>query len=401
MSYSDDELIDFITYPTRKNSDAQTQTEQKYTINKVITHKPEPTIGTPAKNCHTICKTSDAIDKLTRFINHDIDTRQVATSFKILTTINHNQNTLQTLLYLSYRPDPTEEHHEIIDLTPEITEIALHPSREGRIQEYWKRIYKKALTNLQTKTARGETQTDLKERRQAEENIDTLIRRLSKGDIIPHNWEFTYSMQHKPKERITTYQFRFNRKNDIRCTEIRKELHRHTKGDEIDDWEKEIKAITHNTREIPPLTDRMEALNRFTTWLTTLDRPAYDEYYTMRIIPSTPTSRPRMVIRRSGGPINRQLRMRGLITIKITNKTITDEIIQGWKNTVINQLHISYNLLDDSIKAPNSLPLLDDDEDTDDTDNGDAANPMVNLGGFQPLGILQNLPDVDDGIQDI
>lgn len=389
MAYSDDEdeeIIEYLTYPQNRTTDAQTQTWEKHKIDKVITFKPEPTLGTPAKNCHTPCKASDAIHKLTTHIKTDIAKRQVNTLFKITTTINHTENTTETLLYLNYHPPTREEHHEVIDLTREVTEIALYPMRQGRILEHWRRQYQQAMWNLQQKAA-GKQPINLSEHQKAEANINKLIARLTKGEIIPHNWEFSYIAQHKPKERTTEYKFRFNQEHDIRCTEIHKDLLPHTREEEIDEWEKEIKAVTHNSKQRPPLTDRMEAVNKFADWLITLNRPAYGEKFAMLLVPSTTRHRAKMRIMREGGPLYHAYSDIRHVTIKITNKPITDHTIQEWKNIVINRLHTNYIKLENSIKIPSLQPPLNDNDDSDSYEYHPHDEQAGNPGGFQPLPI--------------
>ena len=388
MAFSDDDeaedVLDYLTYPQNRTTDAQTQTWEKLTKDKVMTYKPKQTLGTPSDNCHIPCKASDALHKLTTYMTADIAKRQVATTYKIVSTINHTQNTTETLLYLNYHPQIQQEHHEVIDLTREVTEIALHPMRQGRILEFWRTLYKKAMWNLQQKAA-GKQPINYTEWQRTEENINKLIRRLTKGEIIPHNWEFSYSAQHKPRDKTTEYKFRFNQQHDIRCTEIQKTFYPHTREDEIYDWEKEIKAITNNSRLNSPLTNRMEAINKFSAWLNTLNRPEFGEKYYMAIQPSTKRRRAKIFVNHDGGPVLQRSRAYDYCAIKITNKEITDQTIQEWKQRVIERLHISYHRLDNSIKIPSSLPHLDDNDNSDTNENNHIADQMELPGGFQPL----------------
>ena len=396
---SDEEIIEYDTFHQKQQTNAQTQTEENYTVEKVITNKPKPTLGTPQQNCHTTCTAAETINQLKKHIEKDIG-KSPSTTYKILTTINHTEDTSETLLYLNYHPSLTKENHEVINLTKEVTELSLHHDKHEQILEHWKDKYEHTKQVLRRKD-QNQHPIDHKEIRKAEIRLQNLIRKLSRGRIIPLNWTFSYATHHIFTEQTTMYAFKFSRKHNDICQELRKAFTNNTREKDIDEWEKEIQATTHNPQTKYTNPNRMEAINKLATWLNTLNRPTFEEYYSLSIQPSTLRHRAVLLIAKIGGPLcpGRITRMR--MRIKVTNNNITDETIEKWKDNITRTLIQEHDRTAEKLRKPPLNSHLNDSDDSDDYPQVEPQQhpPSPVLVGFQPLHNPNNpyhQPD-DDG----
>lgn len=403
MSHTDDEseeeIIEYDEFHQKERTNAQTQTEEDYTVEKVITNKPKPTLGTPQQNCHTTCTAAETLNHLKEYIEKDIG-KSPSTTYKLLTTVNHTEDTSETLLYLNYHPSLTKENHEVINLTKEVLELSLNQSKHKHILKHWKNKYDHTMRVLRRKD-QNQQPINREEIRKAEARLQNLIKRLSRGRIIPLNWTFSYATHHIFTEQTTIYAFKFSRKHNDICQEIRKTFNNNTREKDIDEWEQEIRGTTHNPQTKNTNDNRLEAVNKLATWLNTLNRPAYEEYYSLSIRGSTLRHRAVLLIAKIGGPLcpARITRMR--IKIKMTNNNITDETIEKWKDKITRNLIQEHDRLSQKLRKPPLNSHLNDDDDSDESAPIGAQHHPIGpvLVGFQPLhnpNNQQNQQD-DDG----